>query len=145
MNSAQISRSDAGASPLTCDAEGNPNATYLSQVFLVDDRHVALSCQFFNKTKRNVLENPRACVFIHDPSSFETFRLYVKYVRAETQGPLFDRMRSRIEAIASRATDLEGLLSKALHEGFGFEHSMVLLLDETSPFSAESVKRVEQE
>jgi adenylate cyclase len=176
----------------TCDADGIPNATYLSQVHLVDDHHVALSCQFFNKTKRNVLENPHACLFVHDPLTFRTFRLYVEYLRAETSGPLFDRMNVRIDAIAShtgmsgvfkllsadvyrvteieeiedfllpappepatddpirdrgelaslqlvsvrasRATDLEGLLTgvlQALCEGFGFEHSMVLLLDET--------------
>jgi len=34
----------------TSDARHMPNVTYVSQVYLVDDRHVALSCQFFNKT-----------------------------------------------------------------------------------------------
>ena len=46
----------------TSDAHGVPNVTYLSQVYFVDEHHVALSCQFFNKTRRNLDENPYACV-----------------------------------------------------------------------------------
>ena len=42
----------------TVSRDGEPNVTYLSQVFRVDDQHVALSCQFFNKTKQNILEHP---------------------------------------------------------------------------------------
>ncbi len=38
----------------TCSAEGIPNATYVSQMQYVDPRHVALSFQFFNKTRENL-------------------------------------------------------------------------------------------
>jgi hypothetical protein len=176
----------------TCDESGNPNVTYLSQVFRVDDRHVALSCQFFNKTKANVLVNPYATVDLFDPATLETYRLELRYDHAETSGPLFDAMSLRIDAIASHtgmrgifklissdvyevlsASYREGLLDLSLEvpetpveprsisevrglqlvsqrtcgakcledlmtavlttldEAFGFEHVMMLMLDET--------------
>ena len=92
----------------TSDAAGIPNATYLSQVFFVDEGRVALSCQFFNKTKRNVLENPTAVVEVLDPASLEAYRIEVRYDHAETSGPLFEAMSRRVEAIASH-TGMSGI------------------------------------
>ena len=85
----------------TADQHGVPNITYLSQVFRIDDRRVALSCQFFNKTKANVLVNPYAALEVYDPISFDAYRVVVRYDHAETAGPLFETMSSRIDAIAS--------------------------------------------
>jgi len=178
----------------TCDRDGIPNVTYLSQVHHVDERHIALSCQFFNKTKKNVTDTRFASVEIYDPQTIEMYRLRVRYEHAETEGALFEVMSRRIDAIAShigmtgifklrsadvyevlevekvegfleplpegavlddpppyraeltglqlvsqrasKATDLDSLLStvlEALEQAFGFEHSMVLLCDETAP------------
>ncbi len=178
----------------TADARGVPNVSYVSQVELVDDRHVALSCQFFNKTRQNVAENPQASLLVHDPITFSTYSLDLRYARSETEGPLYEAMKARLEAIATHTgmsgvfrllssdvyavsdihelpdflepqpTDeppplpepggpmgelrslqlvsgringsgcLEELLETALvtlEEAFGFEHSMLLLVDET--------------
>lgn len=176
----------------TASAAGTPNVTYLSHVEYLDCRRVALSCQFFNKTRRNVAENPYACVFLHDPSTLQAYRMRLVFDHAETAGPLFDRMTARIEAIAShtgmsgtfkllsadvyaveeieqidgflapadgapaaleppshggeleglhriaecvaRAEELESLLRdvlEAMARSFGFEHSMLLVPDES--------------
>lgn len=175
----------------TVDAEGIPNVTYLSQVFYVDESRVALSCQFFNKTKKNVLVNPNGCLQVLDPVTLDAYRIEIRYDHAETEGRLFESMSARIDAIAShtgmsgifklisadvydvvsvepvailepadpeqvlddppgyrsevtglqlvcqrtcRAKGLEELLStllETLEEAFGFEHSMVLLTDES--------------
>lgn len=50
----------------TCAPDGTPNVCYISQVEYVDHEHVALSFQFFNKTRQNVLANPLATVAVVD-------------------------------------------------------------------------------
>jgi hypothetical protein len=89
------------ASLFTCAKDGTPNAAFLSHVDYVDATHVALSFQFFNKSKRNIAENPQALVRLIDPDTSQGWRLALRFVRSETEGPVFDRMALRIEAIAS--------------------------------------------
>ena len=81
-----ISRCFQGVIPsiiASADATGLPNVTYVSQVYLVDDRHVALSQQFFNKTRRNVEENPQATAEIYDPLTMQAYRLRLRFLRSE--------------------------------------------------------------
>ena len=85
----------------TCSSDGIPNAAYLSHVDYVDPDHVALSFQFFNKSRRNIAENPHARVNVIDPDTGQGWSLRLHYERSETSGPLFERMALRIEAIAS--------------------------------------------
>ena len=85
----------------TCAADGTPNVAKLSHVHFVDDRHVALSYQFFNKTRENLLHRRRATVEVIDPSSAALYHLHLEYLRTETEGPLFEYMKARLAAIAS--------------------------------------------
>lgn len=85
----------------TCAQDGTPNAAFLSHVDYVDATHVALSFQFFNKSRRNISENPYALIRVIDPDNNQGWALRLKFERSETSGPIFERMFLRIEAIAS--------------------------------------------
>jgi adenylate cyclase len=91
------------ATVATCAADGTPNVSYVSQVHYVDGEHVALSFQFFNKTRENVLANPRAAVAVIDPGTALQYRLALEYLRTETEGPLFERMKAKLAGIASHS------------------------------------------
>ena len=96
------------AAMVTCSADGKPNVTIISQVYYVDDTHVALSFQFFSKTIRNVRENPRAYVCVFDMVGHGQWILELEFQRSETEGPIFDAMEMQIEAIAS-VTGMTGI------------------------------------
>lgn len=101
---ADLQRCFAGVLPSiisTCSRSGVPNVTYLSQIFRVDERRIALSRQFFNKTQKNVTENPFACVQVTDPITLQTYDIDLRFDHSQTSGPLFELMATRIQAIAS--------------------------------------------
>jgi adenylate cyclase len=112
----------------TCGLDGEPNFTYLSQVHYVAPDHVALSCHFLNKTRRNVEESPYAAIVLHDPLTSEAYRMRLQFDHAEMEGPLFDSMAARIQVIASHtgmaaifrliAADVYRVLSVEPVEGF---------------------------
>ena len=169
----------------TCSAEGVPNVTEISIVHRVDDEYVALSRQFFNKTIANLTHNPHGCVEVIEPQTGRQFRLDLQYERTETEGPTFDRMSARLEAVAAQegmskvfrlaaadicrvlecsvvltdrpivasphpvidltkvdvisrrittACSVDDLLTASLEvldEGFGYDHSFIMFLNET--------------
>lgn len=90
----------------TCDDNGLPNVAYLSQILYVDPQHIALSFQFFNNTRDNILRHPRATVLVIDPDCAARYRLAIHYLQTRTEGPLFERMKAKLAGIASH----EGLV-----------------------------------
>ena len=84
----------------TCSKDGVPHTTYLSQLNLVDDEHVALSNQFWSRTTANLADNPRASVLVTDSQTYETYRLALDFEYRDTDGPIFERLRVSIDAIA---------------------------------------------
>jgi hypothetical protein len=92
----------------TCNPDGTPNITSVSQVWYVDPTHVAISFQFFSKTVENLRANPFASIRLFDPNGTDHWALDARFVREETEGPTFDAMEMQLEAIASM-TGMEGV------------------------------------
>jgi hypothetical protein len=92
----------------TCDSDGTPNVTYISQAEYVDAQHLALSFQFFNKTRHNVLANPVVELLVIHPTHGAMYRINARYLRTETDGALFERMKAKLAGIASH-TGMSGV------------------------------------
>ncbi len=92
----------------TVATDGTPNIAYLSQVQYVDSEHVALSYQFFNTTRRNILAWPYAKVAVIDPLTAAHYRLSLQYLRTEAEGPVFEIMKAKLAGIASH-TGMSGI------------------------------------
>lgn len=102
----------------TCSPDGIPNVTYISQVWYVDERHLAISCQFFNKTTRNVRANPPAQIVTTCPDSYAIWRVAARYVESRTDGELYQTMADHLAVIASMSgmADVFRLLSADVYE-----------------------------
>lgn len=87
----------------TCDPDGTPNVSMVSQVHYVDPDRVALSYQFFNKTRRNILATRAAAVSVFDPISLSDYRLDLAFEETRTEGPLFESMKAKLAGIASHS------------------------------------------
>lgn len=85
----------------TIDSGGEPNISLISQIHYVDPERVALSYQFFNKTRRNLLATGRATVGMTDPDTMSEYRLFLHYEETRTGGPLFESMKAKLAGIAS--------------------------------------------
>jgi hypothetical protein len=85
----------------TCSAEGVPNASIVSIVHYIDSERVALTRQFMNKTRINLDANPQAQVIVVSPADGDQYALDLRYLRTESEGPIFDAVEANLDAIAS--------------------------------------------
>ncbi len=107
----------------TCDAEGMPNLAYLSQVQFIDNDHVALSYQFFNRTRQNILAGSQICLLLTSHLTGAQYRLALRYLRTETAGPLFEQMKAKLAGIASHSgmSGIFRLLGSDIYQVLGIE------------------------
>jgi putative methionine-R-sulfoxide reductase with GAF domain len=91
--------------PTMCTASPDrmPNVSYLSLAEYVDPLHIALSYQFFNRSRENVLATRRAALTLDDPYTGAGVILQLEYLRTETEGPVFERLRAKLMGVASHA------------------------------------------
>ncbi|MES2628537.1 MAG: pyridoxamine 5'-phosphate oxidase family protein [Bacteroidota bacterium] len=85
----------------TCSANGVSNITYISQIFYVDDQHIAFSAQLLNKTWQNLEENRLATAMITAADFSQMWKLHLEFIEQQTSGELFDDMDMQLQAIAA--------------------------------------------
>jgi len=87
----------------TCAADGEPNVTGVSIVHLLSPNRVGVSCQFMNKTLRNLRETGHAQIVMLHPQTLGEYELDLEFDRLVDKGPLFDKMQAQLEGIASQS------------------------------------------
>ncbi|MFO1329570.1 MAG: GAF domain-containing protein [Rubrivivax sp.] len=92
----------------TVTPDGMPHVNHVSHAEYVDEHHVALTWQFQNASRANILATRRACLSFDDPTSGTGFVMQLEYLRTETGGPLFERLRAKLAGIASHS-GMEGV------------------------------------
>jgi len=85
----------------TVSKENIPNLSYISQVHYIDNEHLAVSWQFFNKTCKNIQDNPNFSVVVTSPTTFSMWKIDLNFIESLTEGDLFDEIEMALEAIAS--------------------------------------------
>lgn len=90
--------------PAMCSvgADGMPHVNYLSHAEYIDDDHVALTYQFLNRARANVLATGRVALCVEDPITGVSVQLQLRYQRTDTEGPVFERLRAKLAGIAAQ-------------------------------------------
>ncbi|MFT3953291.1 MAG: GAF domain-containing protein [Piscinibacter sp.] len=86
----------------TVSADKVPHVNYLSHAEYIDDEHVALTYQFLNRSRQNVLATGRVALCVEDPFTGTGVVLQLRYLRTDTEGPVFERLRAKLAGIAAQ-------------------------------------------
>jgi adenylate cyclase len=87
----------------TCSADGEPNVTAVSIVHLLAPRRVGVSCQFMNKSLRNLRETGRAQLTMLDPQTLAEYLLDLRFEELVESGPVFAKMDATLAGVASQS------------------------------------------
>ena len=87
----------------TSSADGEANVTPVSIVHLLSPRRVGVSCQFMNKSLRNLRETKQAQLMLIDPQSAAEYLLDVVFDGLLETGAVFDKMDATLQGVASQS------------------------------------------
>lgn len=86
----------------TVSADKVPHVNYLSHAEYIDEEHVALTYQFLNRSRQNVLATGRVALCVEDPFTGTGVVMQLRYLRTDTEGPVFERLRAKLAGIAAQ-------------------------------------------
>jgi adenylate cyclase len=96
----------------TSSADGEPNVTAVSIVHLLSPTRIGVSCQFMNKSLRNLRETRRAQLMVLHPETVAEYVLDAEFAGLVDSGPVFDKMDATLVGVASQ-TGMTGTFSLA--------------------------------
>jgi hypothetical protein len=82
-------------------ADGVPHVNYLSHAEYIDHEHIALTFQFFKRSRDNVLATGRVALALDDPYTGAGVVMQLQYLRTDTSGPVYERLRAKLAGIAA--------------------------------------------
>jgi predicted pyridoxine 5'-phosphate oxidase superfamily flavin-nucleotide-binding protein len=75
----------------TASSDGIPNVCCISSFYIEDDETIIIVDNFFNKTRNNVIENPRVSLLFRKDKSAYQIKGQCRYI---IEGPVYDKARS---------------------------------------------------
>ena len=95
----------------TSSLEEIANITFMSKLFYIDEAYIAISHQFMNKTWKNLVENPFFVAFVTNPETFGMWKLHLRFVEEQKEGPVFEQMEMELMALTTPQNISFNLLS----------------------------------
>ena len=84
----------------TSSKEGIPNVTYISKIYWISENELAISHQFFNKTWKNLNENPYLTLVVTNPTTGNQWKITAKYKEQQQEGDIYEQMAMELACIA---------------------------------------------
>jgi predicted pyridoxine 5'-phosphate oxidase superfamily flavin-nucleotide-binding protein len=82
----------------TASKDGEPNVAPMGAVFPRDAETIWIGNQFMKTTLQNVLENPRACLYVWGPGITGCYKIKGD-VEVRTEGSDYETMRNEVKAV----------------------------------------------
>jgi hypothetical protein len=82
----------------TASREGEPNVAPMGAVFPRDPETIWIGNQFMKTTLRNVLENPRACLYLWGPGITGCYKIKGD-ISVRTEGADYETMRAEVNRV----------------------------------------------
>jgi len=76
----------------TAAKDGTPNVVFIGFLKVLDEENIMIGDNFFNKTAKNLEENPRISILCYDAESKRSYQIKGT-VKVHKSGPRFEEMR----------------------------------------------------
>ena len=95
----------------TASKDGKPNVVPIIFAWPLNDEKILIADNFFNKTRLNLEENPRASLTFWSPETKEGYQVKGS-IEIHTSGPIFEEAASKVCAVKPNLNTKAGIVLK---------------------------------